>query len=73
MTLRPDLKEFITDHRPHGPWPPMPRSPRGMAIGSPWRVLMGWCLDGGWRPWMQPKYATDAARIRSSCSTIRCS
>jgi len=45
-----DLAEFVHDHRPPpGVLPPTPRSLRGMATCSRWRVRAGWCLSGGWR------------------------
>jgi len=49
MLVLADLQNFVSNHRRHGPWPPTPRSLRGMATVSRWRVRVGWCLSGGWR------------------------
>jgi len=47
LTDLTDLAEFVQNHRPTAPWPPTPRSLRGMATYSRWRARVGSLLSGG--------------------------
>src|SRR2546425_10949574 len=73
MTLLADLEDFVHDHRPHGALTADATEPAWngyrLTVACPYGVVFGRWLT----PLDATEVRTDAARIRSSCSTIRCS